>query len=189
MVNKMATAKNKLLTAEDLLRLHSQGVKGELIDGVLREKVSAGAEHSFIAIRLGGEFDRHARRHRLGRVGGTDGGVLISRNPDNVREPDVFFVSAERLRLDVRVQGYLEVVPELVVEIVSPSDSERDVREKIDMWLEHGVSIALEVRPASRSILVHRPGVQTLTLTGDDVLDGGEVLPGFSLPLSEIFDA
>ena len=75
------TAKNKLLTAEDLLRLNSQGVKGELIRGVLHETVSAGTEHSFIGIRLGGELDRHARRHRLGRVGGTDGGVFVERNP------------------------------------------------------------------------------------------------------------
>ncbi len=185
----MATAKNRLLTAEDLLRLHSKGVKGELIDGVLKEKVSAGVEHSFIGIRMGGEFDRHARRHRLGRVGGTDGGVLIRRNPDNVREPDIFFVSAERLPLDVRVQGYLEVVPELVVEIVSPSDRERDVREKISTWLELGVSMTLEVRPADRAVMVHRPGVPAVTLTGDDALDGGDILPGFSLPLSEIFDA
>ena len=185
----MATAKNKLLTAEDLLRLNSQGVKGELVKGVLRETVSAGTEHSFIGIRLGGELDRHARRHRLGRVGGTDGGVFIERNPDSVREPDIFFVSAERLPLSVRVQGYLEVVPELVVEIVSPNDPEPDVREKIAMWLELGVSMALEVRPATRSIAVHRPGQPAVTLTSDDVLDGGDVLPGFTLPLSEIFDA
>ena len=185
----MATAKNKLLTAEDLLRLHSQGVKGELIEGVLHRKVSAGVEHSFIAGNILSAFHAHARPRRSGRVGGTDGGVLIRRNPDNVREPDIFFVSAERLPLDVRVQGYLEVVPELVVEIVSPSDSETDVREKISMWLDLGVSMALEVRPSARAVMVHRPGVDFVTLTGDDVLDGGDVLPGFTLPLSEIFDA
>ncbi len=184
----MTSAKNKLLSADDLLRLHSLGIKGELIEGVLRKKVSAGTEHSFIGIRLGGEFDRHARRHRLGRVGGTDGGVLIDRNPDTVREPDIFFVSAERLPLDARVQGYLEVVPELVVEIVSPSDSEQDVSEKIAMWLEHGVAMALEVRPSTRTIQVRRPGVPTILLTGDDALDGGDILPGFTLPLSDIFD-
>ena len=184
----MATAKNKLLTAEDLLLLHGKGVKGELIDGVLKEKVSAGAEHSFIAGNILAALHGHVRPARLGRVGGTDGGVLIRRNPDNVREPDVFFVSVERLPLDVRVQGYLEVVPELVVEIVSPSDTAQDVSEKIAMWLELGVSMALEVRPATRSILVHRPGQPPITLSGDDALDGGDILPGFSLPLSEIFD-
>ena len=184
----MTTNKTKLLTAEDLLRLSSQGVKGELIRGVLRETVPAGKRHSFIAGNIMAPLHTHVRRERLGRVGGTDGGVFIRRNPDTVREPDIFFVSAERLPLDDQSDGYLEVVPELVVEIVSPSDSAQDVEEKITMWLNLGVSIALEVRPAERAVMVHRPGVQAVTLTGRDVLDGGEVLPRFSLPLSEIFD-
>ena len=185
----MTTAKNKLLTAEDLLRLHSQGVKGELIDGVLRKKVSAGKRHSFIAGNILAPLHTHVRRGRLGRVGGTDGGVFIRRNPDTVREPDVFFVSAERLPLDDESDGYLEVVPELVVEIVSPGDSQTEVNEKIQMWLEFGVSMAVEVRPPQRAIVVHRPGSPAVTLAGDDALDGGGVLPGFRLPLSEIFDA
>ena len=185
----MTTAKNKLLTAEDLLRLHSQGVKGELIEGVLHRKVSAGKRHARIAGRVITLFNNFVMPRRIGQVGGTDGGVLIRRNPDTVREPDVYFVSAERLPLDDDSDGYLEVAPELVVEIVSPSDSAQDVREKIGMWLDLGVEMALEVRPASRTIAVHRPGVSPVTLTGDEVLDGGNVLPGFSLPLSEIFDA
>ena len=185
----MATATTELLTAEDLLRLNSQGVKGELIRGVLCETVSVGAEHSFIGIRIGGEIDRYARRHRFGRVGGTDGGVLLQNDPDTVREPDVFYVSAERLPLDVRVQGYLNVVPELVVEIVSPSDRQEAVNDKTTMWLAHGVLMVVEVYPAERAVMVHRPGAPAITLTGDDVLDGGDVLPGFSLPLSEIFYA
>ena len=184
----MATAKSKLLTAEDLLRLSSQGVKGELIRGVLFETVSAGKIHARLAIRIGGEFDRHVRRHRLGQVGGSDGGVLIERNPDTVREPDVYFVSAERLPLNDESDGYLEVMPELVVEIASPSDSEQAINEKTTMWLEHGVSMVLEIRPASRAVMVHRHGVPAVTLTGDDVLDCGDVLPGFALPLGEIFD-
>ena len=184
----MATAKNKLLTAEDLLRLNSQGVKGELIEGVLHETVSVERIHARIAIRIGGEFDRHVRRHRLGQVGGSDGGVFIQRNPDTVREPDVYFVSSERLPLDDYSDGYLEVMPELVVEIVSPSDSDQDVRDKTAMWLGHGVSVVLEVRPETRAIAVHRPGAPAVTLTGDDVLEVDDVLPGFSLPLSGIFD-
>ena len=184
----MATQKKKLLTAEDLLRLHSKGVKGELIRGVLHENVSVGRIHARLAIRIGGELDRYARQHRLGQVGGSDGGVFIERNPDTVREPDVYFVSAGRLPLEDQSDGYLEVIPELVAEFASPSDTEQDIREKITMWLNLGVSMALEVRPASRSILVHRPGVTAVTLTGDDALDGGDVLPGFTLPLSEIFD-
>ena len=184
----MATAKNKLITAEDLLRLSGQGVKGELIRGVLRETVSVGKVHARIAGRIITGFNNFVIPRRLGQVGGTDGGVLIEHNPDTVREPDVYFVSAERLPLDDESDGYLEVMPELIVEIVSPSDSERDVREKISMWLNLGVSIALEVRPAERAVMVHRAGVPAVTLTSDDAPDGGDVLPGFSLPLSKIFD-
>jgi Uma2 family endonuclease len=82
----------------------------------------------------------------------------------------------------------LAVVPELVVEIVSPSDRQEAVNDKTLMWLSHGVLVVVEVYPAERAVMVHRPGVPAVTLTGDDALDGGEVLPGFSLPLSDIFD-
>ena len=105
-----------------------------------------------------------------------------------VREPDVYYVSAERLPLGVRVQGYLEVMPELVVEIVSPSDRQEAVNDKTTMWLAHGALMVVEVYPAERAVMVHRPGIPAVTLTGDDALDGGDVLPGFTLPLSEIFD-
>ena len=184
----MATAKSKLLTAEDLLRLNSQGVKGELIRGVLCETVSVGKVHAYIAGNIIASFHAHARRNRLGRVGGTDGGVLTERNPDTVREPDVFYVSNERLAFDDQSEGYLSVIPELVVEIVSPNDSPREVNDKTQMWLAHGVLMALEVYPAERAVMVHRPGRPAVTLTGDDALDGDDVLPGFTLPLRDIFD-
>ena len=184
----MATNKTKLLTAEDLLRLTSEGVKGELIRGVLHETVSVGKIHGRIAMAFGGALVSYVRPRRLGTVIGSDAGVLIQRNPDTVREPDIAYISAERLSLDDQSDGYLEVVPELVVEIVSPSDSPREVNEKIRMWLDLGVSMALEVRPAERAVMVHRPDAPAVTLTGEGVLDGGDVLPGFRLPLSEIFD-
>ena len=77
----MATAKNKLLTAEDLLRLYSQGVKGELIKGVLYETVAAGRTHARVAGRMITGFNNFVIPRRLGEVGGTDGGVLIEQNP------------------------------------------------------------------------------------------------------------
>ncbi len=183
----MATAKNKLLTAEDLLRLNSQGVKGELIQGVLRETVSVGEEHGHIAGLFITFLNIHIRPQRLGRTGGTDVGVLIQRDPDTVREPDVYYISAERLPLNERVRGYLEVIPELVVEIVSPSDTQQSVNDKTLMWLSLGVLMVVEVYPAERAVMVHRPGIPAVTLTGDDALDCGDALPGFTLPLSEIF--
>ena len=76
----------------------------------------------------------------------------------------------------------------MVVEIVSPSDRQEAVNDKTLMWLSLGVLMVVEVYPAERALMVHRPNTTAVTLTGEDALDGGEVLPGFRLPLSEIFD-
>ena len=113
---------------------------------------------------------------------------MVQRSPDTVREPDILFVSVERLPLDARVEGYLEVAPELVIEIVSPNDTQRSVNDKTLMWLSHGVLMVVEVYPAERAVMLHRPNVSAVTLAGDDVLDCGGVVPGFTMSLSEIFE-
>ena len=184
----MTTAKQKLLTADDLLRLDSQGVKGELIRGVLYERMPASHEHgkvtaSFV-IGLGGFI----KPRRLGTIVASDSGVWLERNPDTVREPDVAFTSAERLPLDLFVQGYAEVVPDLVVEVASPSDSRRAVAEKVQMWLDYGVRLVWAAWPDSRTIDVHPAGGPVTTLTESDTLDGGAVLPGFAMPVREVFE-
>ncbi len=184
----MATTTATLLTAEDLLRLGSEGIKGELIRGVLCETVPSGTEHGQIAMSLGGAMMAYVRSQRIGRVVGSDSGILLQHSPDTVREPDIYFVSAKKLPLETRVTGYLEVAPELVVEIISPHDTQRAVNDKTQMWLRNGVQMVVEVYPAERAVMVHRAGSAAVTLTGDEVLDGGDVLPGFCLPLSDIFD-
>ena len=188
-VSGMATTKMKSLTAGDLLRLYSQGVRGELIRGVLCETMAAGVEHGTIAMMtLGPVISLYVRSRRLGRVIGSDSGVWLARDPDTVREPDIAYISADRLPLDVRVIGYLEVVPELVVEIISPSDTQREVNDKTRMWLSYGVSIVWEIYPADRAVMAHRSDGSSIILNEDDTLDGGDVLPGFSCPVRDIFD-
>ncbi len=184
----MTTTKRQLLTADELLRLHSQGVKGELILGVFVESVASGVEHGKIAFKLGAMLLAFITPGRLGHVFGTDSGVLLQNGPDVVREPDVAYIAAERLPLDERVRGYLPVAPDLVVEIASPNDTDREVYDKARMWLSHGVSIVWLVDPDSRSVTVHSPDAATYDLTDADTLDGGGVLPGFTLPVRDIFD-
>ena len=125
-----ATVGQELLTAADLLRLHSKGVKGELVRGELRETMSSGGEHGEIAGALIAEIRAYVRPRRMGRVSGSDAGVRLERNPDTVREPDVVYIAAEKLPLDVKVRGYYEVIPDLVAEVVSPSDRPREVAER-----------------------------------------------------------
>jgi Uma2 family endonuclease len=145
-------------------------------------------EHGEIAVALASELRGFVRPRRLGRVAGTDIGIVLECNPDTVREPDVAYFSAERLLLDVRVSGYVDVAPDILAEIISPRDRPAEVNSKTRMWLSYGVAIVWEIHPLEHEIMVHRSGMPTVTLTENDTLDGGEVLPGFTCPVREIFD-
>ncbi len=186
----MTTIKERtnLLTADDLLRLHSEGVRGELIRGVLCEKMGVGEEHAEIAGLLSHFLISFVRPRRLGKVLVSDAGVRLERSPDTVREPDIAFISAEKRPRGIRNTGYVEVVPDLVVEIVSPSDSITEVNDKAQMWLSFGVLLVWVVYPDTRTVEVHPMNSPVVTLTEDGILDGGAVLPGFACPVRDIFD-
>ena len=185
----MVTTETRLLTADDLLRLYSRGVRGELIRGVLCETMSTGQRHGKIVMNLGSELRVFIKSRRLGTLVGSDSGVQLERDPDTVREPDIAFTSVNRLPLGEDVPGYAEVVPDLVVEVASPSDSRREVYDKALMWLGHGVRLVWVVHPDTRTVDVHRADGPIVTLNEGDSLDGLDVLPGFTCAVSEVFDA
>ena len=178
----------RLLTADDLLRLHSKGIKGELVRGVLRETMSVGGKHGEVAMALGGELRAFIRPRRLGRVAGSDAGVRLERDPDTVREPDVAYFSADTLPLDVEVHAYYEVIPDLVVEIVSPNDRPAEVAERVAMWQGYGVPLVWAVYPVERIVAAHVLEGPTVIYTEDDTLDGGSVLPEFRCTVRDILD-
>ena len=182
-----ARSETGLLTAADLLRLDAEGVRGELIRGVLCKTMAAGELHGKIVMRLGGLLFSFAEPKGLGTLVASDSGVWLERDPDTVREPDIAFTSVERLPLDAWNTGYSEVVPDLVVEIASPSDSRRAVHDKAHMWLGHGVRLVWVVHPEARAVDVYTPNHATATISGEGALDGLDVLPGFSCPLEAVF--
>ena len=184
----MTTTKEKLLTADDLLELHSKGVRGELIRGVLYETMSVGTRHGKVVMKLGFLLGSVVFPRRLGTLVGSDSGVLLEHEPDTVREPDVAYFSAEKMPIGEDVPGYTETVPDLVVEIASPNDSLQSLKEKAMMWLDFGVPLVWVGHPSRREVEAYSPGGSVVTLTENDVLDGGDVLPGFSCKVSEIFD-
>ena len=178
-----------LITADDLLRLSSDGVRGELIRGVLSETMPTGREHGQIAVRLAARLHNFVEPRRLGVLTASDSGVWLEHDPDTVREPDVAFFSAEKSPPGERVTGYAQVAPDLAVEIVSPSDRLPAVNDKALMWLRYGVRLVWVVRPDERRVDVHREGHAVAALMESDALDGLDVLPGFSCPVREIFGA
>ncbi len=179
----------RLLTADDLLRLSSTGVRGELIRGVLCETMPTGMEHGTIVTNLVFLLASFIKPRKLGSLTASDSGVWLERDPDTVREPDIAYFSAARIPPDQRVTGYAEVAPDLAVEVASPGDSRQELHDKALMWLSYGVRLVWVVHPATRTVDAHRAGGDVATLTDGDVLDGLDALPGFSCTLRDLFDA
>ena len=184
----MATTRPKLITADELLELYGKGVRGELIRGVLCETMPSGGEHGEIVMSLGAELKQFIKARKLGRLFGSDAGVRLERDPDTIREPDIAYISSERLPLGTRVTGFYETVPDLVVEVASPSNSHWELNDKALMWLHYGVRLVWVVYPDTRNVTVYRANHRALTLSDEDALDGLDVLPGFTCVVSEIFD-
>ncbi len=184
----MATTMEKLLTADDLLRLDSAGVRGELIRGVLHETMPAGYAHGKIVMNLGILLGLFVKPRRLGTLIASDSGVWLERDPDTVREPDIAYFSAAKIPLDALDTGYAEVPPDLVVEITSPSTGRREAHNKALMWLSYGVDLVWVVQLDTRTVDVYQPNRAVVTLDEHDTLAGHDVLPGFTCAVSEVFD-
>ena len=178
----------RLLTADDLLRLSSQGVRGELIRGVLCETMPTGREHGQIVTSLVNLLGNFIRPRRLGILTASDSGVWLERDPDTVREPDIAFFAAETSPLDERVTGYAEAVPDLVVEVWSPDDGRWALNDKAFMWLGYGVRLIWVVYPDTRVVDVYRRNRRAARLSDTDTLDGLDVLPGFTCQVRTVFD-
>ncbi len=185
----MTTTATRLLTADDLLRLHGEGVRGELIRGVLGETMASGREHGEITAYLTAQLVVFVQPRKLGRVTASDSGVLLARDPDTVREPDIAFFPAERAPPGERVTGYAATPPDLVVEVASARDTRAALHDKARMWLGHGVRLVWVLHPDTRTADIHRAGGPESTLAEGDALDGEDVLPGFACGLAALFDA
>ncbi len=178
----------KRLTADDLLRLYSEGIRGELIRGKLCQTMPTGQEHGEIVVNLVVLLGMFIKPRKLGRLTASDAGVWLERDPDTVREPDIAYFSAEKMPLGTRVTGYAEVVPDLVVEVVSPNNSLREVNDKALMWLSYGARLVWVVNPDTRSVNVYLPGSVASTLKENDTLEGLDTLPGFTCTVRDVFD-
>ena len=180
-------AQTQLMTADQLLALPDDGYRYELVRGELRKMPPAGAEHGELSVNVIISLTQYVRAHNLGKVYSNDTGFLIGSDPDHVRAPDVAFIRQERVAAAGRVTGYWPGPPDLAVEVISPSDRYTEVAEKVADWLAAGVQLLILVDPRRRSVTRHAPGQAPVTLTEQDTLDCGPVLPGWQLPIRDIF--
>lgn len=182
------TATVQPMTAEELLRMPDDGFRYELLRGELRKMAPASHEHGRITINISTPLDHHSRANKLGRVYAAETGFKVASNPDTVRAPDVAFVSQERLEQVGSVKGYWLGAPDLVVEIISPSDIYTEVEEKVFDWLEAGAKMVVVVNPRKHVVTVYRSLTDIVVLTENDTLEGGEVVIGWSIAIRDIFE-
>jgi Uma2 family endonuclease len=171
-------------TLEDLLNMPEDGMKHELVNGELVVSPT-GWKHSEIAIKISYILATFLEAHPIGRVGGPDLGVWLSNG--NLRSPDVTFVRNEKLPKEEDQYKFAEFIPDLAVEVLSPSDRPQFVEEKIREFLENGVPIAWLVDPKQKTVTEYRSLSETQQYSGDDVISAEPVLPGFSCPVSRFF--
>ena len=179
-------ASARLVTVAELERMPEAEGKRELVAGRVVEMSPVGCRHGDAVLGLGSLLRRHVQRHNLGRVF-TEVGFTLRLDPDTVRAPDVAFVRRDRLPTPLP-RGYWQGPPDLAVEVRSPNDRPRDIAVKIDEYLGCGVRIALVVDPDRRLVTLHRPGAPALKLTSRDTLDLSDIVAGFHLTVSEIFE-
>jgi Uma2 family endonuclease len=177
----------KLYTAADLLELSAADdtKRYELVKGVLVEMSPTQRPHNALTVELLRLLANHVRSGRLGEIGGPDAGFTLTRDPDTVRSPDVSFVS--KGRLTPMEDGYYTVAPDLAVEVASPGNSKTEIHEKVVEYFQAGTRLVWVVFPKSRAIYVYHAPNEITVLSGDEMLDGGDVLPGFSVKVRDLF--
>jgi len=182
-----AAAVSAPMTAEELLRLPYDGHRYELIEGELKEMVPAGPRHGRIANVVAFLLTQHARQNDLGVVYAAETGFKLRKDPDTVRAADAAFVAASRIPPQGEPEGYWDIAPDLVVEVVSPSDSAPAVQSKVTDWLAAGCRLVWVVYPDTQTVTEYRSLKDVQVLTAEQALEGGEVLPGFACAVSDLF--
>jgi Uma2 family endonuclease len=183
-----AAPTSRRYTAEDLETM-PDGDRYEIIEGELRERIMSSLS-SRIAVTIGILLGIWSRNGHPGPIMGSDGGYKIFPwAPGDVRMPDVSFVHAGRVA-KFPARGWLDVPPDLAVEVVSPTDSASIVQLKAYDYIRAGVPLVWVVFPESKTVEVRRAGSSSIEVLGEeDTLTGGDVLPGFSVAVSELFPA
>ena len=176
---------SQLVTAEDLERTGRAGFSYELVGGRLVRVNPPNHEHGRIALDLGAELRRVVRANDLGHVV-VESGYTLTRNPDTVRGPDVSFVRKGRPNYPP-ASAFFVGSPDLAVEVRSPDDTIAELLGKAAEYLDAGAELVWIVDPEDATVRVLRRGAAMVTLGANDVLEGATTVPGFQLPLGELF--
>lgn len=144
--------------------------------------------HGYFCVRVTLLLGQFEDQHHLGRVVSTDAGVVTQRNPDTVRGPDVAFYSYSRVLCGPLSEGNWPATPELAVEVLSPDDRWKDVLHKVAEFLDADVLAVAVVDPVPRRVHLFSADRESTVLNADDLLTFPDILPGFEVSVSRLFE-
>ena len=174
----------KRISIEEFASLTRDGL-WELIDGEPLAVTPSSDRSGWVSGRIFSRLERFVDANNLGWAFPAETGFILFENRATVRSPDAAFV--RRDRLSGLTDRFVPLAPDLAVEVLSPSDRMTDALGKVTMYLQAGVQSVWLVDPLERTVTVFRPDAALKLLAEGDILDGGDVLPGFSVPVADIF--
>jgi len=176
------------LTVEEFLTLSLPDGKAELVRGELRVTPPPGADHGLAAINLVIALGVFAKERGLGRAFGDNFGYELVRIPRTVRVPDASFVRAEHLPQQGLGPGLLRTPPDIAIEVLSPNETASELEEKLDDYTAAGTPLIWVVDPVRRTVMIVAANAAVRWAREGETIDGGDVLPGFTLPVTAIFE-
>lgn len=185
MTNRIADDERLLTIAEFEQLPEEDAYRMELVRGRVVRAPRPASLHGRLLIRLGRFLDEFVERSGEGVVL-ADAGIIIARDPDTVRGPDIAYFSEQRIPGNAYATSSWGP-PDLAVEIMSPSNRASEMQAKVTDYLDAGVRLVWVMDPQTRTVTVYKPGGIARMLREDDVLEGDDVLPGFRLPLAAFF--
>ncbi len=181
----------RLLTVADLAALPAELPSGpvyyELDNGRLIIMPPPGDIHGAVETKFAGALLYEGEKRGLGKARCGEVGIVLWRNPDRVVGADAVFITNASLPIRESPEGYLETIPELVVEVRSKNDSRAEVERKVADYHRAGVRLVWDANPATRTVTAYRNGATPVTLTESDTLTAEDLLPGFKLPVADVF--
>jgi len=180
------TAPTALITAEEFIRMPDSSGRDELIAGIVQHRPYAYAREGQAAWSLLVEMGKYVEAHELGHCVASCGFVLAM-DPDTVRAPSGAFIARAREDTPLHPSGYWQGVPDLAILVISALDVYGELAARVQNWREARIPLLIVADPYLRQVTVYQPDHAPLLLTEADTLDGGEVVPGWRLPVREIF--
>lgn len=174
-----------LMTADELIKLPRDKYRYELVKGELLTMSPSGAEHGAVTVNLTAPLATYVKAHKLGIVFGAKTGFKLESDPDTVLAPDIGFITRDRI--GALPKSYLEIAPDLAVEVISPSERKSKVAKKTLQWLSFGVRSVWLVRPENRTVETVSHDGKKMCFCETDVLSDA-VVPGFQILVHEIFE-